>query len=131
MALYLETNIVYTLRFPHLLHSSSTKPMGLRQNITPRVICGVCMWSLTAPLLYVERVYHSYWSLVLKARSCDYWDPGHAPQQLKPLHPWACGSSTREATAIRSPCTAAREEPLLITTREATELWRRSTANYK
>ena len=118
---------LFILWFPHLLHSSSTKPIGLRQNITPGVVCGVCMWSLTAPLLYVERMHH--WSHVLKPRSCDYW--GHAPQQLKPLYPRARGSSTREATTIRSPCTTAREEPLLTTTREATQLWRRSTANYK
>ena len=53
------------------------------------------MWSLTAPLLYVERIPHNYWSCALKTRSCSYWV--HAPQ-LKPSHPRARGSSTREAT---------------------------------
>ena len=86
-------------------------------------------WSVTAPLLYVKRMHHNYWSCALKPRSCSSWV--HEPQ-LKPSHPRARGSSTREATAVRSPCTATRAEPLLITTREkSTQLWRPSTAKNK
>ena len=49
---------------------------------------------------------HSYWACVLETRSPSYW--AHRPQLLKPPAPEPT-STRREATAMRSPRTAARD----------------------
>ena len=45
-------------------------------------------------------------------------DRAHVLQPLK-LRTWNPNSATREATAMRSPCTATREQPLLAGTRQS------------
>ena len=45
-------------------------------------------------------MHHNYWTCALEPRRHDYWSP-HAP--------WSPCSATREATAMRSPCTTTTE----------------------
>ena len=54
------------------------------------------------------------WSRKIPHASEQLWEP----QLLKPVHPRELCSATREATAMRSPRTATREQPMLATTRD-------------
>ena len=53
-------------------------------------------------------VCHSYWACTLEPANHNYW--AHVPQLLKPvrLEPVL---PTREATAMRSPCTTTKSSP--------------------
>ena len=53
-------------------------------------------------------VCYSYWAWALEATNHNYW--AHTPQLLKPRHLTPC-SATREATAMRSPCTTTKSSP--------------------
>ena len=76
------------------------------------------------------------WSRIQEDSTCrgaatpvghSYW--AQAPQLLKPAGP--C-SATGEATAVRSPSTATREQPRLATAREKpSQQWKFSTAKNK
>ena len=48
-------------------------------------------------------VHHNYWACALEPVSHNYW--AHLPQLLSPC------STTREATAVRSPCTTTKSSP--------------------
>ena len=73
---------------------------------------GVWVWSLVqedpACCGATKLVCHTYWVCALEPTSRNSW--AHVLQTLKPACPRAClFSATREATAMRSPCTATSD----------------------
>ena len=66
------------------------------------------------------------------------WEDGTCCGAMKPVRhgyrawaPWSLGSTAREATAVRRPRSAAREQPLLAATRARTQQQRPSAAKNK
>ena len=54
-------------------------------------------------------VRHNYWAWALRPVSHSYW--ACVPQLLRPTHLEPVSSATREATSVRSPCTAMKSSP--------------------
>ena len=89
-------------------------------------------------------VRHNYWACALEPASHNYW--AHMPQLLSPQatttepahhnywspHTYSLCSTTREATAMRSPCTATKSSPSSPQLEKArTQQWRPNTGKKK
>ena len=82
---------------------------------------GTWVWSLVLedPTFWgaTDPVGHNYWALTLEPTSCSYWSPCA----------WSLCSATREASAVRSLCTATESRPHS----PQLEKWRPSTVKNK